>query len=340
MADSEKQKSELKSHHWSELPERGAVFGIRLLMWIYRLLGRRVAEVILFFTIGYFFLTGCNARKASYQYLTRVFEYGTNHPKLQKRPTYRTVFYHFLTFGKAALDKVSSWTGQITHQDISFENQKLFIEKGLGGRGGIIIGSHLGNLEVLRALVNEINEVKINVMVFTKNAMKYNSILNQLNPAVTQRLIHVESIGPDTAIYLKQKVDEGEFIAIVSDRTAILSKDHISYANFLGELAPFSQGPLILAKILECPVYLLFCLKKEDRFHASFEVFLDQVVISRKEKKQKFQEIIQDYATRLEHYCLQEPFQWFNFFDFWTHHRTQSIDRFPHAKSNKSKFHE
>jgi predicted LPLAT superfamily acyltransferase len=26
---------------------------------------------------------------------------------------------------------------------------------------------------------------------------------------------------------------------------------------------------------------------------------------------------MQAYARRLEHYCLQAPDQWFNFYDFW-----------------------
>ncbi len=325
MEYSKKKADSLKKQHWSDLPERGATFGIWIFLWVYRILGRKLAEGILFFAIGYFFLTGRCARNASMKYLTRVFKYGTDHPKLQQKPTWKSVYFHFLTFGRAALDKISSWIGQISVEKIDFNNKKQFIERAKTGKGGIIIGSHLGNIEVLRALVHEIKVVKINVLVFTKHALKFNTILNQLNPTVTQRMIHVETIGPETAIYLKEKIEQGEFIVVVSDRTAILSKDHVSYVDFLGEKAPFSQGPLILAKILECPVYLLFCLKQKNRFIANFELFLEEVKVARKEKQVVYQEIIQKYARRLEYYCLQEPFQWFNFFDFWIHNLPQDL---------------
>jgi predicted LPLAT superfamily acyltransferase len=29
------------------------------------------------------------------------------------------------------------------------------------------------------------------------------------------------------------------------------------------------------------------------------------------------QQTIQNYAERLQYFCLKEPLQWFNFFDFW-----------------------
>ena len=37
----------------------------------------------------------------------------------------------------------------------------------------------------------------------------------------------------------------------------------------------------------------------------------------RKNREQAMQQIIQRYAERLQTYCLKEPLQWFNFFDFW-----------------------
>ena len=37
----------------------------------------------------------------------------------------------------------------------------------------------------------------------------------------------------------------------------------------------------------------------------------------RKTRGQAMQQIIQRYAERLQTYCLKEPLQWFNFFDFW-----------------------
>jgi predicted LPLAT superfamily acyltransferase len=142
-------------------------------------------------------------------------------------------------------------------------------------------------------------------------------MLEKVNSRVNNKVIQVNQMGPDTAIMLKEKVDRGELIVILGDRTPINSKGRVNYVNFLGEKAPFSQGPFILASLLECPVYLLFCLKKGQRYRVYFEHFADRIKLNRKSRQQALQQVIQKFAERLEYYCLQEPFQWFNFFDFW-----------------------
>jgi predicted LPLAT superfamily acyltransferase len=79
----------------------------------------------------------------------------------------------------------------------------------------------------------------------------------------------------------------------------------------------FPQGPFILAALLKCPVYTLFCLKQNARHVIYFEHFSDELNFPRKNRNQALQQTIQRYTQRLEHYCLLEPWQWFNFFDFW-----------------------
>jgi predicted LPLAT superfamily acyltransferase len=35
------------------------------------------------------------------------------------------------------------------------------------------------------------------------------------------------------------------------------------------------------------------------------------------ERAGRLQDLTRRYAARLEAYCLDAPYQWFNFFDFW-----------------------
>ena len=35
-------------------------------------------------------------------------------------------------------------------------------------------------------------------------------------------------------------------------------------------------------------------------------------------REQQLQHWLTAYARRLEHYCCQAPYQWFNFYDFWS----------------------
>ncbi|HRE16014.1 MAG TPA: hypothetical protein PLW86_02970, partial [Rhodocyclaceae bacterium] len=86
---------------------------------------------------------------------------------------------------------------------------------------------------------------------------------------------------------------------------------------FLGASACFPQGPYILASLLECPVYLFFCVEEADGYRIVFEPFADQVMLPRGRREAAMAEYAQRYAHRLEALCRQAPLQWFNFFDFW-----------------------
>jgi len=305
------------SIHWSKTRERGISWGIHLLLWIYRLLGRRILGILLYPVIGYFFITNRQMRRSSESYLSRVYKVGSEHPRMQQRPGLRDCYHHYMEFGRSVLDRVSSWLGHIKKSEIDFDNEHEFYQLAQSGRGGLIIGSHLGNIELSRALAGDLGGIKINVLVFTEHAEQFNAMISTLNSKVSEHLIPVNEIGPDTAILIKSKIDQGELIIILGDRTAINSEGRVCQVDFLGEKTEFGQGPFILASLLECPVYLLFCLKEENRYRVHFEQFSDQILSRRKTRSSDLQSVIQQYAKRLEYYCLQQPFQWFNFYDYW-----------------------
>lgn len=300
------------STHWSNIQERGSVFGMRLLLAIYKLAGRRVLLLVLSPVVFYFYVTGTRARQASASFLQRV---------KAVKPATPTGFWvgyqHFLSFANSAFDKVDAWLGKITSKDIHYTNPELFQALNQDKRGAIFIGSHLGNLEVCRALNASKYNTPINVLVFTQHAIKFNALLQKVNPDVGINMIEVSELGPDLMILLKEKIDAGESLVIVGDRTSTSVAGRVSYAPFLGQDAPFSQGPFILAALLECPVYLLFCFKQHARYHVIFERFSDQLSLPRKTRKQTLANVINTYAARLEHHALAYPLQWFNFYDFW-----------------------
>ena len=112
-----------------------------------------------------------------------------------------------------------------------------------------------------------------------------------------------------------------ELVVIVGDRTppGESRQKRISLLDFLGELAPFAQGPFILASLLDCPVYLFFSLREGDGYRVHLEHFAERIVLPRKEREERLLGYMKQYVGRLEHYCLQAPEQWFNFYDFWRH---------------------
>ncbi|MGB1199945.1 MAG: acyltransferase [Cognaticolwellia aestuarii] len=306
---------EQQQEHWSKIEERGSVLGMKCLFFIYRLLGRYVLWVFLFPVVLYFYLTGTKARKASKVFLTKVLQLNSGNKNVTA--TSWQGLKHFCQFADSAFDKLDAWLGKITAEQVIYNDANVMKNIAVQGKGAIFIGSHLGNLEVCRALSYGRYATKINVLVFTENAVKFNRLLNKTNPNVMVNLIQVTSINPAMAINLKEKVDAGEIIVIVGDRTSVTVEGRVIYQPFLETSAPFAQGPFILAALLNCPVYWLFCLKEKQHFKVIFEHVSDGIELPRKQRQAVLSQLVADYATRLGYYAQQYPYQWFNFFDFW-----------------------
>jgi predicted LPLAT superfamily acyltransferase len=307
--------------HWAQIEERGVYLCLRATLLTFRLFGRRGFALLLYPVIAYYFLASGGARRASRAFLARVAAQPAGRAALGGAPGWRHVFRHMLCFGEAILDKVVTWTGDIDLADLDFVNHEAFDELCRQGKGGVLIASHLGNVEVCRALGSQKRGFKINVLVHTRHSETFNRLMRDVSPAARMALIQVTEFGPDTAIMLRERVARGEFVVIVGDRTPPGRSARVSWVLFLGSPAPVPQGPFHLAVMLRCPVLLIFCLKRAGRYRMYFEPFCDTTELPRRERAAAIEQWIRRYATRLEDFCLRYPYQWFNFFDFWTRTR-------------------
>jgi predicted LPLAT superfamily acyltransferase len=69
---------------------------------------------------------------------------------------------------------------------------------------------------------------------------------------------------------------------------------------------------------LGCPVFLLFCLKQGKRFRVIYEPFAELIRLPRAGREAALKDAVQRYALRLQERCLSAPYQWFNFYAFWS----------------------
>jgi predicted LPLAT superfamily acyltransferase len=303
--------------HWAQLEERGVYLCLRATLLSYRLLGRPGFSLLLHLIIAYYFLFNAAARRASLAFLTRVYAQPAGRATLEGRPGWRHCFRHMLAFGEAILDKVVTWTGDIRLDDLDLHNHRVFESLCEQGRGAVLIASHLGNVEIARALGSQQLGLRINVLVHTRHSETFNRVMRKVSARSTMALLQVTDVGPDTAIMLRERVARGEFVVIVGDRTPAGGSARVSWVPFLGRPAPFPQGPFYLAVILKCPLLLIFCLKHEGRYRLCVEPFADATDLPRRARGQIVEQWIGRYVARLEYFCLRYPYQWFNFFDFW-----------------------
>jgi predicted LPLAT superfamily acyltransferase len=305
--------------HWAQLEETSFIWGMQFLLNVYRIFGRRVLQFFLYPVVTYYWLVNSSGRQASLQYLQKVSAYLSEQglPKEDLRGSYYDSYKHFLSFSNAIIDKLAALSGSITLDDIEYKGREAIVENLSQGRGLLILGSHLGNMEVLRAIAGLRKDVTLNVLVHTKHAVKFNALLNRNATTNRVNLMQVTDTNAATAMMLQDKIDAGELVVIAADRIPVTGQNRVSSAVFLGYPALFPQGPFILASLLKCPVYTLFCLKHQHRHSIYFDCFSDRLTLPRQHRETNLQKYVQDYADRLQHYCLKEPLQWFNFYDFW-----------------------
>lgn len=289
-----------ENKHWSHMKEKGCLFGLKFTLYSYKILGRKCTHLLLYPIMAYFYLTSPTARKASKQYLSHL-----------QCPQYSS-FKHFLSFGESVLDKFAVWNNDLSIKDIDCPNAALIYDQVAQKKGGVILTAHLGNIEIARALSQCDPNIKINALVFNQHAQRINALLAKTNARFAFNIIQLDKPNIALAMQLKEKVDAGEFIVIVGDRTSTTQPDRTIPSEFLGHTVHFPQGPFVLASVLQCPVYFMLCVKEKDqRFKIIFEPF------TQTPSRPLLTEYTQKYAQLLEKYCKQYPLQWFNFFNFW-----------------------
>lgn len=301
--------------HWAGLGERGALWGLQFIAGAYRLLGRRACGWVMAPIVAYFFVTGAEQRHASRAYLGRV---------LGRQPSLVEGFRHFMDFAGRALDSFVAWSGAIPAEAMATSDSDFLARAGADPRGALVVVSHHGNVELARALMSPALRNRLTVLVHTRHAENYNRLLARYRGEAAGRLIQVTEIGPDTAIVLRECIERGEWVAMAGDRVPVLSQGRVSHVSFLGGMADFSQGPWLLAGLLDCPVHLLFCRREgAGRWSLALESFTDRVSLPRGRRSEALEPLVEAYARRLERECREAPWQWYNFFDFWAGEKTR-----------------
>ena len=305
--------SETRRQHWTQISEFGSVAGMRLMFSTCRILGRWPFRVVLYPVLLWYMVTKPEARASSSDYLRRI---ATFQGASRIRPGMVTVLRHFASFAENLLDKMLLWSGLFKTDRVEFHGQEQMVALMAAQRGGLLICSHLGNLELCRILSRRVG-FKLTVLVHTKHAQIFNRLLGQLDPKSQLNLMQVTEISPATAVLLSEKIGRGEFVAIAGDRIPVSSSPRVVLAKFLGATAPFPVGPYILASLLQCPTYLMFSMRTGHTSEIHFELFRESIHLPHKGRDEALANLVGEYARRLEHFCLRAPLQWFNFYDFW-----------------------
>ena len=303
------------STHWADISEAGSLWGIRFLLFCYKLGGKALFKVFLAPVIIYFYLVRSTNRQASLAYIYRIKQ---QLPEYASKNAYLLSFAHFWNFALSLIDKIAVWCGDIDITDTTSHGGELITRLCDEQKGAILLITHLGNFEICRALSQHRKNFRLTVLMHTKHAENFNKLLTRsIKSSSKVDVIQVSEISPATAMMINERIERGEFIAISGDRVAIANPQNSFGVQFMGETAPLPSGPFTLAAILKAPLISIVCIREKNRYQIYFDQISERVSVSRKQRNEKLAELAQSYANLLEKYCLQAPLQWFNFYDFW-----------------------
>ncbi len=305
------------SRDWSGIAERGSSFGIRLMLWWYRIFGRWLTLPVVFLVAAYFFLTDVAGRRASLAYLHRVYMTEVGREAFLRPPGLRESFRHYCTFAFAIVDRFSVWFDGPDQFDFDTQGAELIDRYAAEGRGVLILSAHLGNFDALRRLAERTGEV-VNVLMYTDNAKRINRLFNEMSPEIRDRMILVDPSSVQSVFAIRERLRRGEHVAILADRNELGNRTRSVPVRLLGGEVRLPRAPVDLAGLLGCPIVLLIALRDgAGRYRVYIESLAESVVHSRRGRDVVATELMSAFAQRIEHYCCREPYQWFNFYDYW-----------------------
>lgn len=297
--------------HWRDRPEGGNRFWLALIRWAILNIGRGFARWAMVPTTLYFFLVRGPERRASRQWLARI-----NAP----RQGWLGVMIHIYTFAITIVDRVLLLSGREDEFDIQAEGLDDLVETLRQGQGCLLLGSHLGSFEAIRAFNQhappECKQLKV-VMDRDQNSL-ITRMLEDINPAIRQTVIDARQLGPQIILQASEVMSAGGMVAMLADR--IYRSENALEVPFAGSTARFPVAPLAFAAALEAPVFLVFGLYAgRGRYRMIFERMERPGPRPEKRTARRAQlnQWVAIYAQRLEHYARLYPYNWFNFYDFW-----------------------
>jgi predicted LPLAT superfamily acyltransferase len=290
---------------WVRHRERGSIALLRLMAFVSLRLGRRLSRVALYGIAVYFFLFAPAARRHSRRYLRLA---------LGRRPRALDRFRQILTFATTIHDRVYLINEQFELFNITLEGESLLLAQAAGGRGALLMGAHMGSFEVMHSLGRRLRGLQVAMAMYEANARKINATLAAINPRVATDIVSLGRI--DAMLNIAERLDRGAFVGVLGDRT--LGNEPVHPVTLLGKRAYLPTGPMRAAAILRCPVFFMAGLYRgKNNYHVVFERVADFSALAAGTREAAVRAAIECYAAVIERHCRSDPYNWFNFQNFW-----------------------
>ncbi len=305
---------------WAETRERSNRVALRFMAWVATRAGRRAARWLLHPIALYFLCFAAAPRRHSARYLRRV---------LGRAPTLGERYRHIHSFAAVVLDRVYFARGQVERFDLKVEGGGLIDETLAAGRGAFFLGAHFGSFEALHAIGATRPGMRVAHVMYPDNARMIHEVLAAIAPGFQLGIIPIGRSG--STLQIRDWLDGGGGVGLLGDRwlpapagaaasATPAGRSGFVTLDFLGQPARFIDGPLRLALLLRRRVlFMAGIYLGGNRYHLRFDLLADFSEAPRDpaQREALLRQALQDYVAKLQALCIEHPFNWFNFYDFW-----------------------
>ena len=276
---------------WFEMKERGAGVKRLLLTWyIYKCFGEFPVRIIAFFMALGVFLVARERRLISENFYKQI-----------GKPPLLSSFKQFLNYANSLVDKMIAFSGNLNLKNIVFENSRDFA-------GTFFISTHVGNVEILRSMLSENKDNRINVFLQTSACEIFNNFLKHIEAKVNLEVFAVEKISPNTSITIAERLENGEIVFMAGDRVSAQNANKFYEKPFLGGKIALPVGILKFALMMDAPICFITCVKDGKRYR----VFTKEFCAKSETRSEKLDQLQSEYVEFLEYYAKKYPYQYYN----------------------------
>jgi predicted LPLAT superfamily acyltransferase len=289
--------------HWARQPERGSAWLLEMMMFVALRLGRPFSRVLLYPIAAYFFAFAPSARRHGRVYLRRA---------LGREPTVIERYRQMFAFAATLLDRLYLTRERYDLLEISIEGEELMTAALECGRGAFLLGAHLGSFEMVSALGRRQPGLRVALAMYTENAGRVAARVGY-GPGGAE-IIPLGQL--ESMLRIRDYLEEGQFVGMLADRTFASAPGQS--VSFLGEAALFPTGPMRAAAAMRRPVIFMVGLYRGgNRYHVLFRTIADFSQPAPLGREAAVRAAIERYVALLEECCRSDPYNWFNFYDFW-----------------------
>lgn len=305
------------AQNWLDQPQRAAgPLRMRAIFITYRIFGKSFTKFIAIFIILCVYPWARPVRAALRKFAKILDEASDDRqlPASGEKPKAVSPFKIMLNFAWAMVDKMDTCCFRTSLPKITVKGDEGWMKCGC-----FLLSTHVGCIDVLAAMRGQTpwKAYQRHVHAFQqlgRDAIYTSVFVRHLDKSI-MTLHAVEEIGVETAVEMQEAIKRGEIVLMAGDRLpAGASRTAALKHEFLGRECSFPKGVFRFAKLMECPVYAITCVRTDWN---AYEVEAKKIGNGERGTGKGDDVLLGGYVQFLESAARRHPDQWYQFYDFF-----------------------